>query len=114
MKITTQNNPTKYSQKESKMDKTPDQSLEEAADVFRQRNEVYGSAYLRHGDVMEALFPKGLVLLTKDDWNRLGVFNMMVSKMVRYAHSLHKGGHQDSALDLIAYSAMLESITDEQ
>lgn len=93
------------------MTKTPDQSLDDAANTFRERNKLYGSAYQRHGEVMTALFPNGLAIHTKDDWNRLGVFNMMVSKMVRYAHNMESGGHQDSALDLIAYSAMLESLT---
>lgn len=93
---------------------TPDQNLQQAAETFKQRNELYGSAYKRHGEVMKALFPNGLAVLTVEEWNRLGVINMLVSKLVRYTNNMEcngPGGHQDSAHDMIAYAAMLEELT---
>ena len=94
---------------------TPDENLTNAAATFKQRNTVYGSAYKRHGEVMKALFPNGLAVHSIEEWNRLGVINMLVSKLVRYTSNMSypAGGHQDSAHDMIAYAAMLEELTNE-
>ena len=46
-----------------------------------------------------------------DGFNRLGVFVQCISKVARYASSLPKGGHLDSAHDLMVYAAMLEEVT---
>ena len=85
--------------------------LEEAAATYRQRSEVYGDTYLKFGPVMDALFPKGMVMVTADDFQRLGVFVQCVSKLARYAENITTGGHADSALDLITYAAMLRELT---
>jgi len=64
---------------------------------------------------MKALFPDGLPdMATVNDWNRLGVFIMMMSKITRYASNIGKGGHRDSALDLSVYAAMLTELTEEE
>ena len=39
-----------------------DERLVALADLFKQRNALYGSNYLEFGKVMMAIFPKGLVL----------------------------------------------------
>lgn len=88
--------------------------LRAAAATFEERNATYGDAYKGYGPVMSALFPQGLWLNEVDDWNRAGVFFMMVGKMMRIAANLATGGHKDSAHDLIVYSAMMEELTNEK
>lgn len=91
----------------------PSDILRQAAATFEQRNALYGDSYKSYGNVMVALFPNGLKVNTADDWNRLGVLNMIVSKLTRYAANMEAGGHKDSAHDTIVYAAMLEELTDE-
>lgn len=83
--------------------------FENAIDTFNERNMTYGSSYKRHGEVMKSLFPHGLSLNTVDDFNRFGIFNMQVSKLMRYANSWNNN-HIDSTHDLGVYSFMLEEI----
>lgn len=87
--------------------------LRDGADVYEQRNKLYGDSYKTFGPMMMALFPNGLTVKDAAAWNRLGVFVMMASKMLRYANNLPAGGHYDSALDLSVYSAMLAELTEE-
>ena len=65
---------------------------------------------------MAGLFPDGLHIEADDvdSFNRLGVFMMIVSKSSRYAESLIKGGHEDSAHDTMVYGAILEELTEER
>lgn len=89
--------------------------LRSGADTYEQRNAQYGDSYKVYGAVMKAMFPDGLPdMATTADFNRLGVFNMIVSKITRYASSLGNGGHFDSALDLSVYGAMLAELTEEK
>ena len=87
--------------------------LECAADTFKERNKLYGDNYLHFGEIMLALFPQGVKLMTAEDFNRFVLFTNCVGKLSRYAVNLTNGGHQDSAHDLCVYAAMLEEITDE-
>lgn len=89
---------------------TPDQVLDEAAELFRERNGAYGDAYLRHGKLMASLFPKGITLKDENDFIRFGIFNMMMSKACRTAENFPTGGHEDSSLDASVYAAMLHSV----
>jgi hypothetical protein len=86
--------------------------LKQAIQTHKERGAVYGNAYLeQHGKVMKALFPNGLVLSSADDFNRFGTFNMIVSKMTRYANNLRQANtHIDSLHDMGVYSFMLEEI----
>ncbi len=96
-------------------EKTAADILEEGAEVYRERNKVYGDSYKVYGEVMRAMFPNGLPpLATIEDFNRLGVFNMIISKIMRYSSNLGTGGHRDSALDLSVYAAMLTELTQEK
>lgn len=88
-------------------------NLKRMAETYAERNKLYGDSYKVFGEIMSQLFPDSLVLSTVDDWNRLGVLSMVVSKLTRYAANLEKGGHQDSAHDMAVYAAMLEELTDE-
>jgi len=101
-------------QKGEKVEPSVADNLREAASTYEDRNKVYGDSYKRYGEVMMALFPDGIEVFTTDDFNRLGVFNMIVSKITRISANLSRGGHRDSALDLIAYAAMLTELTCER
>jgi len=82
--------------------------LAEMADTFRERNKVYGDNYLRVGDVMTALFPNGVTLGSKEQFNVWHLFELMVVKMTRFANS--GLSHEDSIHDLAVYAAMVESL----
>lgn len=84
------------------------------AATYRERNALYKDNYKRFGDIMVALFPDGLVLKNKEEWNRICIFMMMVSKTTRYAGNFEVGGHQDSVHDLGVYSAMLEELGNDR
>ena len=94
------------------MNRAPD-ILELGAQTYRERNAVYGDNYLNFGKVMEAIFPEGMQVDGVEDFNRLGVFIQVISKITRYSEQLNKGGHYDSALDLCVYAAMLAELTKE-
>lgn len=83
--------------------------LESAAETYRERGKVYGNNMPVHGDVMKALFPGGIRLVTSDDFRRFLLFEMVISKITRYAQQYNNGGHQDSIHDLQVYAAMLEA-----
>lgn len=93
--------------------KTVPEMLRESADTYEQRNKLYGNSYKEHGKIMMALFPNGVTLESEDDHNRWGVFNMMVSKLKRYAEQMDKQGHDDSLLDLSTYTSMLRELDEE-
>jgi hypothetical protein len=73
-----------------------------AAETYKERNKQYGDSYLRHAAIMKALFPKGLELNTNEDFNRFGVMNMIVSKLVRYTQNWYQP-HIDSIHDMGVY-----------
>jgi len=85
--------------------------LEKAAATFKDRNGQYGSAYIKQGDVLAAMFPDGLTLKTPDDFRRFCLFAMIIGKMNRYSEALYRGGiHLDSVHDAGVYAFMLESV----
>lgn len=90
-----------------------DAVLEKAADTYRERRAVYGENFRAVGRVMKALFPKGVNLETEDDHNRFHILMLEVVKLTRYAENWHRGGHEDSQLDLSVYAAMLVQIDRE-
>lgn len=88
--------------------------LREAAQTYEQRNPLYGDAYKHYGPTMMAFFPQGLFINEPEDWNRFGLFSMMVSKMTRIANNITVGGHRDSSLDLSVYAAMMTELTEQK
>lgn len=98
---------------EKKERRAPD-ALEAGAQTFRERNATYGDNYLSFGAVMTGMFPDGLKIEPGDAaaFTRLGVFIQCASKLTRYAQNLTRGGHADSAHDLMVYAAMLEEVTE--
>jgi len=87
--------------------------LRSAAEIYEQRNKLYGDNYKEFGNWVDKLFPEGLAVDTPEDFNRLGVLIQMLSKISRYAHNFHKGGHDDSLGDLAIYTMMLKELDAE-
>lgn len=87
--------------------------LRQCADLFEERNKVYGDNYKNVGVAMTGFFPDGVTLKTVDDFNRFHIFMLGVVKMTRYCNNWEKGGHADSIRDNTVYSAMLEHIDSE-
>ena len=95
--------------------KTPADILDAGATTFRERNLLYGDNYKRLGATLLAIFPEGKVpeITTVEAANRLNLFIDCLAKLQRYAHNFTRGGHRDSAHDLMVYAAILEEMTDE-
>jgi len=89
--------------------KTADEILADAAKTFRTRGKVYKDNYLTVGAVLQALFPQGILLKTKEDHERFHIFILVIVKWSRYVKNWQRG-HQDSAHDATVYGAMLEMI----
>ena len=94
------------------MIRTATQNMKEALKTYSERNLTYGDTYKNHGNVMKALYPKGITLRTVDEFNRFGVLNMIVSKLTRL--TLGDDLHTDSAHDMGVYSFMLEELQRER
>lgn len=90
--------------------KTANKFMEEGASTFAERGKVYGNNYLAFGQVMLALFPAGMKVETEKDWNRLGIFVQIMSKITRYCENWENGGHPDSIHDAMVYAAMMSSV----
>jgi len=94
--------------------KTVPELLRDAASIHEQRNEIYGANYKKFGNIMTALFPNGLKVKTKQDFDRLGVLIPIVSKIGRYAQNFDVlGGHPDSLDDIAVYAMMLRELDAE-
>tara|TARA_R100000742_G_C4259604_1_gene77409 strand:+ start:427 stop:732 length:306 start_codon:yes stop_codon:yes gene_type:complete len=86
-------------------------NLKQALKTFEERGKSYGDSYNQVGKVMAVLFPNGVELKTEADFNRMGLLNMIVSKLTRYANQWEKT-HKDSAHDMGVYSFILEAFDD--
>ena len=85
-------------------------ALEKLADLYRQRNKLYGNDYKRCGEAYMALFPNGLTLRTAEDFTRFVIFSLGFGKQIRYANNFTRGGHADSLDDSSVYSQMLQEL----
>lgn len=95
------------------MTKPVPETLRDLAKLYEQRNKVYGNNYKKFGNILFALFPDGLTFKDADDFNRLGVFVQLMSKLSRYTENFNKGGHADSLDDLAVYTMMLQELDGE-
>ena len=84
--------------------------LHAKGDLFEQRNALYGDNYLRFGNVLLALFPKGAKLETSDDMNRFALFCQITAKLSRYSNNFARGGHDDGLDDTSVYAMMLKEV----
>ena len=95
--------------------------LNSAAELYRERNKMYGDNYKRFGKIMHLLFPSGLTLLSAEDHNRFGIFVQVTSKLTRYAELFSKIGQSekidktlaDCLDDTSVYSMMLRELDNE-
>jgi hypothetical protein len=87
--------------------------LVKLADLYRERNKSYGSAYKFFGKTLLGMFPNGLKLETEDDFNRFALFVLLTGKLTRYARVFASGGHADSLDDTSVYSQMLAEFDEE-
>lgn len=89
------------------------EAFEKMANMFRERNAVYGSTYKDFGKVLMALRPQGYVIETEEDANRLGILIHVADKLARYCRQFHAGGHPDSLDDLSVYAQLLQECDSE-
>lgn len=89
------------------------EQLRKAADIYAERNAVYGGSYKHFGTAMVGVFPEGVNLTSVDDFNRFGILVQMVAKVTRYGQMFTRGGHKDSLDDLSVYSQMLQELDHE-
>ena len=89
-----------------------DEILDSMAETFRERNKVYGDNYKSVGAVMTALFPDGVSLITKEQFNTWHLFELMIVKLTRFANTGMT--HRDSIHDAAVYAAMVESLLEEE
>jgi len=90
--------------------------LEKSIKIMNEKKKIYGHSYLTYGKIMNILFPEGIKIESEDDWNTIGVFNMILEKVIRLSNNLFdkKNIPLDSSEDLIVYAAMLcEVLIDE-
>lgn len=94
------------------MNKSVSDLLIEKAELFETKGKEYGHTYKEYGNVMMAFFPEDIpVQPSKEFWNKFGIFNMLVHKMMRLAKT--NFGSVDSVKDIQVYAAMLEEILGE-
>lgn len=84
-------------------------TLHEAEKIFDERSAVYGLSHARHGNILNAFFPKGITLKSAEDFTRFMMFNAIIGKLNRYSENFSTGGHRDSVVDPINACAMLAS-----
>lgn len=92
---------------------SPPAFLRDAAKIYEERNKLYGDNYKQFGKWANELFPNGLVVSGEEEWNRLGIFVQIMSKLSRYAQNFNRGGHEDSLDDMAVYAMMLKELDRE-
>ena len=86
--------------------------LREMAKLFAERNAVYKDNFRMVGKLMEAMFPEGIELKTKEDHNKFHLFMLAIVKLSRYAIN-YQDGHKDSIDDMIVYMSMVAALDAE-
>lgn len=85
--------------------------LAEAAQIYEDRNAMYGNNYITFGGSMYCLLGMSPIELQSDfDHSRFAILVQIVSKLTRYISMFNVGGHSDSLLDLAVYSQMLREL----
>lgn len=84
-----------------------------AAELYHDKGKIYGHSYRNFGPVLEKMFPKGLFVKTADDWNRLGLFMMIMHKNMRLANNLLDTDSTESPTDAGVYNFMMAEVIDD-
>jgi len=87
--------------------------LDDASKLFESRNAEYGNAYKSQAHIMHLLLGP-IELKTVDDFERFTRISAMIAKLNRYAKNFEKGGHHDSARDLVVFAAMLQELHEDE
>lgn len=86
---------------------TVKEAMEEAANVYDERQKQYGDSYLMVGQIMNILFPNTILFGDKAHI-RIHLIGWIVGKLCRYAMSIRSGSVSgDSLKDLAVYAMML-------
>jgi len=88
---------------------TVPQMLCSAADIYEQRNKIYGNNYFRFGTVAREILGN-IELKSAEDFNRFGILVQILAKITRYGENFKRGGHDDSLDDLAVYAMMLKEL----
>lgn len=95
------------------MKKTPAEILMDAAELFEKKNKEYGDGYSSFSELMFQLLGP-VELKTVEDFKRFNRIGSIMGKVNRYAKNFSKGGHEDSATDLVVYAAILKELDGEE
>lgn len=86
--------------------------LRAGAKTYEARNLIYGDNYKDFGPALMHCFGGAIPRMTSEtDATRLNLVICCLNKITRYCQTFDKGGHKDSAHDLMVYAAMLEEMT---
>jgi hypothetical protein len=85
--------------------------LKAKADLFLERNRIYGDNYKRFGAIFSMIMQgQNLDTSNPSDMCRLGILVQIVGKVTRYGENFNRGGHDDSLDDIAVYSLMLKEL----
>lgn len=89
--------------------------LRAKADLYKERNALYGDNYKRFGTILSLILGPNTKLDAGDaeQMNRFGIFVHLVGKLTRYGEQFSRGGHRDSLDDLSVYAMMLAELDEE-
>ena len=89
------------------------ENLSRIAEIYKERNALYGDNYKHFGRTLIGMFPQGLALNTEEEFNRFALFLNILHKLTRYARSINSAGHGDSLDDMAVYAMMLRETDDD-
>lgn len=83
--------------------------LHKAAQLYVERNKLYRDNYKEIGYIFQSLFPQGIQLVSKSDFNRFCMLTAIIVKITRYTQNW-ENGHNDSLDDMSVYCMMLKEL----
>lgn len=101
------------SEKSSRKLPTVPERLKKLGALHQERGKIYGNDYKHIGKVYAGMFPRGLTLMTPEEFGRFSIHVMMTAKMCRYAQNMVNGGHADSLDDITVYAQMQRELDHE-
>lgn len=81
--------------------------LQECMKIQEERGKVYDRSFNQTGLIYKALLPNGIELNTAEDMALFAALGNVIMKLNRFCANIHDGGHDDSAVDLVNYAAIL-------
>jgi hypothetical protein len=100
-----------YGHDEEKEEPFVVRELKAKADLFLERNRIYGDNYKRFGAIFSMIMQgQNLDTSNPSDMCRLGILVQIVGKVTRYGENFNRGGHDDSLDDIAVYSLMLKEL----